>query len=183
MEFSQEVAAVTEEHIASACSSCKRAMNAESVYCPSCGYPENGDENQRDRYWHSIKLKRDVLEDAEKKVNNVKVMLYIVAAINGLYGLFMLIGKNSLAEGLGGIIAAAIFIGCVIWVNKQPLTGILAGLSFYVLLILLAFALDPVSIFSGLLWKIVIVGIFIKGITAARDYTTYYNQLKELNAV
>ncbi|MBV6641124.1 MAG: hypothetical protein KI791_10410 [Cyclobacteriaceae bacterium] len=163
------------------CSKCNSILNDEDVYCPNCGYPERADESEKGKYEYRIKLKKDVLEDAEKKMKSVKILLYVIAGLNFAMGLYYLSEDLTFYDGIGSLIAAGIFIACVVWVNKQPLTGILAAFIFWILLQLSVVLVDPALIFSGIILKVVFIAIFIKGINSARDYQKFSQQLKEIN--
>ena len=165
------------------CSRCNTLVSNQDTFCTECGYPTNGTQEEKDRYEYGIKLKRDVVEDAQKKLKNVKILLYVVAGLNVVVGLFYLSSDLTFADGIGSLIAGAIFLGCVVWVNKQPLTGILAAFAFWIVLQLLAILVDPTLIFRGILLKIIFIGIFIKGIASARDAKKFTDQLREMNAL
>lgn len=164
------------------CSKCSTPLLENDVFCSSCGFPERGTDKDRGLYEYRIKLKKNVLEDAQKKLRNVKILLIVIAVINLLVGIYYLTDDSTFFESLASFIAAAVFLGCAFWVEKQPMTGIIAGFSFWGLLQLAAIFVDPVNIVSGILWKILIVVIFIKGIASAKDAKKFTEQLKELKA-
>lgn len=111
-------------------------------------------------------------EISEKKttINKGRSALFIVA------GLYVIVGvvEGFFIEGhdiLYGIIdwfAAAVFVGFGIWSFYRPYLALIAGLSFYGLLILLIFALDPTTIFSGIIWKVFIIYALVSGIKTAK---------------
>lgn len=165
------------------CSKCNSPLTEEDKFCSNCGYPERGTTAEKNKYNLSVKLKKDVVDDAKKKLKNVKILLFVVAGINVIVGIVQLMDAITFNDGIGSLITAAVFLGCVIWVNNQPLTGILAAFSFWVLLQLSVVLIDPTLLLSGLFLKIVIIGIFIKGISSARDAKKYAEQLKEMKAI
>lgn len=165
------------------CSKCTTVLGENDKFCNSCGFPERGTEEDQKKYNYRIKIKKDVIEDAQKKLKNVRGVLYFIIGINVLVGIYYLTNDLTFYDGLGSLIAAVIFTGCLIWVNKQALTGILAAFVFWIVLQLLAIIVDPSTIIQGLLLKIIIVGVFIKGIISARDLKKYTIQLEEMKAV
>ena len=54
---------------------------------------------------------------------------------------------------------------------------------FWILLQLSVVLVDPALLFNGILLKIIFIGIFIKGISSAKDAKKYTGQLKEMNAI
>ncbi|SMG20548.1 hypothetical protein SAMN05661096_01109 [Marivirga sericea] len=164
------------------CSKCKASITAEDVFCSNCGYPENADQEEKDKYEYRIKLKMNVLKDAKKKLKNVKILLWVLAGLHLVVGLAFLSQEITFYDGIGPIIAAVIFIACVFWVNKQPLVGIMAAFIFWVLLQLSVVLVDPALLLSGIILKIVFIGIFVKGISSAKDYKEFSQKLRTLNA-
>ena len=165
--------------LVSQCSQCKVALNTEDIYCPNCGFPERAEESEKGKYIYRIQLKKNVINDAKKKLKNVRILLWIVIVLNIISGLFLLF--NDVIElAIGSLISAAIYIGCLIWVGKQPLIGIMAAFIFWILMEALAIFADPSMTFRGIILKIIFIVIFIKGISSARDYQNYSAQLNEL---
>lgn len=154
------------------CSNCSKPLNKADVYCGNCGYPENGSEQEQRKFNYSKKLKQDVIEDAKKKLKNVKIVLYIMAGVN-VIALFYYFYNNAMAEVIGSIVGACVFIACALWVNKKPLIAVLSAFGFWLLLQVLSAFLEPGTIIQGLLLKIIVVSIFIKGIKSAKDYKNY----------
>ncbi len=163
------------------CSQCKVELNPEDVYCPNCGFPERADESEKSRYIHRIQLKKNVITDAKKKLKNVKILLWVVIVLNFLYGIILL-ANDSIDLAIGSLISAAIYVGCLIWVGKQPLIGIMAAFIFWILIQAIVVFSEPTLIFNGIILKIIFIVIFIKGINSARDYQNYTAQLNELKA-
>jgi uncharacterized membrane protein YccC len=116
-------------------------------------------------------------------MKNVKILLYVIAGINVVVGLFLLMDSVTFVDGISSFVAAAVFIGCAIWVNNQPLTGVIAAFVFWLLLQLSAILIDPAMLFQGIILKVIFIGIFIKGISSANDAKKYTAQLKEMKAI
>ncbi len=163
------------------CSQCKVALNPEDVYCPNCGFPERAEESEKGKYIYRIQLKKNVITDAKKKLKNVRILLWIVIVLNIISGIFLLF-NNIVELAIGSLISAAIYIGCLIWVGKQPLIGIMAAFIFWILMESISMFSDPNLIFKGIILKVIFVIIFIKGIKSAKDYQNYSSQLKNLKA-
>lgn len=165
------------------CSNCKSPIGESDAFCGNCGFPEKGTDDEKNKFHYRIKLKTDVVKDAEKKVRNVRTLLFVLAALNivlGFFFIFILDSGLTFADGVGFLISALVFIGCAIWVNKQPLMGVLAAFGFYLFLQVLGAIIDPTTIFKGIILKIIIIGVFIKGVNSARDAKKYKEQLAEM---
>jgi len=164
------------------CSHCNESISSEDVFCPNCGYPENGDQKEKDKFEYRIKLRKNVLNDAKKKLKNVKILLWVLAALNLVLGIIFLMEDLTFYDGIGLIISAIVFSACVFWVNKQPLTGILAAFIFWLLLQFSVVFTDPALLLNGIILKLVFIGIFVKGISSAKDYNEYSQKLQTINA-
>lgn len=164
------------------CTKCNTEINQEDVFCSNCGYPENGDQEEKDKFDYRIKLKMNVLKDAKKKLKNVKILLWVLAGLHLLGGLFYISQEVTFYDGIGALIACVIFMACILWVKNQPLTGIMAAFIFWILMQLSVVFVDPALLFSGIILKIIFIGIFIKGISSAKDYKEYSQKLQTINA-
>lgn len=166
------------------CFNCKHLVSADEIYCSECGYPQNGSDDDKNTFERRIMRKKEVVKDAEKRIKNVKILLYVLAGLSVVVGLFYIFGgnENLFADGIVSLISGLVFIGCAIWVNKQPLTGILAAFIYWIVLQVLYSIVVPSSIFSGIIIKIIIIGVFIKGINSAKDASKYQEQLSAMKA-
>lgn len=165
------------------CSNCRTPFEGQDIFCTECGYPENGSDKEKDLFYYRIKLKKDVIEEARKKMKNVKGILIFMAVVNLLFGIYYTTSEATLLDGIVNLIIAGVFGGCTFWVDKQPLTGVLAGFIFWILIQLLLAIGDPLTLIHGFIWKFIFIGIFIKGIMSARDVKKYSADLKALKAI
>jgi zinc ribbon protein len=167
----------------SICSKCQTSILENSKFCPSCGFPQNGTLEEKKQYNFRIGLKKNVVKSASKKLKNVKTLLYILASLNFLVGLYFISNDNMVNQGIGNLLISVVFLGCVAWVNNQPLIGIMAAFAFWILLQILTVIIDPTQLFSGIILKVIIFGVFIKGVSSAKDYNQFSAELKEMNEV
>lgn len=164
------------------CSKCNSSLGEIDTFCSNCGYPEKGTPIEKAKFNHSLELKRNVVQDAEKKLKSVKMLLYALSGLNFLIGIYYFPNEATFGQGISSLIASIIFLGCVVWVNNQPLTGILAAFIFWILLQLSVILVDPLLLFSGIILKIVFIGIFVKGISSAIDVRNYAKQMEEVSS-
>lgn len=162
----------------STCFYCKSSpLGDEIVYCPSCGFPQRGTEKeQSDFVWKKRALHRQ-LEEMQLKMDKAGNMLFITA---GLFLVSYLIaaiqmGLSVLIEG--GIICGA-FVGFGFWARKNPYPAVLTGLIFLGTVLLLYAIINPVTIISGIIWKIAIISALIYGLKAAREAKALREELQ-----
>jgi len=114
--------------------------------------------------------KASLKADTNKSINRGRYALFVIGAlylIVGAYEGFMMAGAE-LIFGVIDWIAAGVFIGLGIWSYKKASMALILGLSFYVLIILLMFAIEPISLVSGIICKALIIVYLVNAIVTAR---------------
>jgi len=163
------------------CSNCKSDIDSSEKFCNNCGFPENGDEKEKTKFNFGIKLKKEALADANKKLKQVRILLYVLAGLNLVMGLFWILNEETFFDAIGSFFGAVVFFICAFWVKKQPLTGVLAAFIFWLVVQSLVIFIDPALLLKGIIWKVLIVGFFIKGIQSAKDVKEFTEKLNRNN--
>lgn len=104
-------------------------------------------------------------------INKGRYALFIVGALYVIFGFveaFVMEG-HELLFGIIDWFVAAVFIGLGVWSYKKASLALIIGLSFYILLILLLFAIEPTTIVKGIFWKVIVIYSLIYGIKTARE--------------
>lgn len=117
------------------------------------------------------KRKIRVAEEGKTEVTKARNALFIIGGFYVLMGFaeaFLLDG-HELLFGIIDWIIAGVFIGLGFWTNSKPFVSLLIGLIFYVCLVLLFFAVEPETILRGIIWKVVIIVVLVKGIMNAME--------------
>jgi len=156
---------ITEETVY--CKSCTAQATANDQFCNSCGYPLKGTEDEQKTFLMDKSHKELNLDEAKRQVRRARNALYCVAGATMLSGL-ILYGLNK--DGtllLVNAILAVLFAGIGLWCTRMPLAGVITGTSLYALIIILNAVTSPLTILSGIIFKIFIIGFFIRGIKSA----------------
>lgn len=180
---SMEPSAPQEEPIITKCPNCCATLEDGSKFCHECGFPARGDDKEQKQYYHRKKLKYDVWQEANKKVRRARNLILVIAGLNFIAGLIYLLATELMADAVGMLIAAVVYLGCAIWATRQPLMGFLAALSLFIIIWVVSAIVDPSYIYRGIILKIIFLVIFIRGISSARDAKNYEKQLKEMKAL
>jgi len=153
------------------CAACNVQVLNDDAFCTNCGYPLHG-TNQEQRNFISIREAKEIdLSEANKKIKRASIALYVVAGTTALLGLAMVglskdpAAKNSLL--ITNLILAAIYGGLGFWCNQKPLAAIISGSALYALVLILNAIVNPLTIISGIIFKIIIIGFFVRGIKSA----------------
>jgi Flp pilus assembly protein TadB len=155
-------------------------LTPENRFCPSCGFPQGGTEDEQKRY---ITNKRIQLANLDTTGQNVK------KARNALFGAAVLYGLNYIVAGaqnawsplvlIEGLIVVGAFVGLGIYANRNAYAAALAGLIVFCTLIVGFAVIEPLTLISGIIWKVIILSALIYGLKAAREYKRLHAELSE----
>jgi hypothetical protein len=156
-------------------------LKTEDAFCPNCGFPQGGSQGEMQQYVRNVHNKKRLLEEQKDAVKKAKNILFILAALNLLGGLFLgLIINNDTALLIGCLVAAGIYFALGLWSRTQPFPAILTGFFIYIVLIGLEAIGDPSTILKGIIIKGFIIYGFIYGYKGAKDSQRLETELKEI---
>lgn len=151
------------------CKSCYEKVNETDAFCDNCGYPLKGSETEQQDFIVNRTYKEIDLEEYTKQIKKAGMTLYLIAAFMLLGGVILYATSKETAILIGSVIISGLFVSLGFWSRKKPLAAIVSGAALYAILIILSAIENPLSIVSGIIWKILIIGAFIRGIKAAID--------------
>lgn len=112
------------------------------------------------------------MQGYDKHIRNARIMLYIVAGLQ-LLPILLLPGgidENARAILIGlQIFFAAVFVGMAIWTKYKPYAALLTATIFFLSIWILGAIINPASIFSGILIKVILMILLILGLRNARE--------------
>jgi hypothetical protein len=153
------------------CGSCYNKVNDTDAFCDNCGYPIMGTLAEQQAFVDNKMVKEIDLEDYKSKIKNAGNKLFWIAGIFAVSGFALYATGNDAEEKtntlIGCLIISLIFVALGAWSRKKPLAALISGAGLYGIVIILGAIENPLSIISGIIWKIIIIGAFIKGIKAA----------------
>ena len=124
---------------------------------------------------HEVRMedtkKESMKSETTKTINKGRVALFIIAGLYTIVGFMeaFTIQGHELIFGVIDWFIAAVFVGLGIWSYRKASLAMIIGLVFYVLIVLLLALVEPSTIVSGILWKILIVTYLVYGIKTARE--------------
>lgn len=151
------------------CKACRKHFDTAVTYCTNCGYPFDADFQTQSAFIAEFLRERSKTIAGKDEMRKGANALFGAAVLYLVSSLISSIQAGA-PELIAGIIVSAIFVGLGIWAQKQAMPALISGISLFTLLILAAAILEPATIVSGFLWKLLIYGFLIRGIKAARDY-------------
>lgn len=149
------------------CSNCQSNIEIEALFCSNCGYPENGTEKEKAVFFAKKAMDKNKHVDAGEKINSARNTLYVIAALSFVFGLIFYFSSKDILVLITNIILAVLYVALGLWSSKKPLMALLLGLVLYITTIVISAIVDPSTIISGILWKIIIISYLGKGIYSA----------------
>ena len=167
------------------CGSCFKSVGVNDAFCDSCGYPLKGTEADQKNFIAIRNAKEIDLDAAREKIKKAGSVLYWISGATLVVGLLLFMieyvkgGDNSeaVATVIVNIILGAIYLALASWSKRKPFAAIVSGLSLYVLVIILSAIVNPVSLASGFIIKIVFIIYFVKGIKSALEAESLKKEL------
>ncbi|SER19211.1 hypothetical protein [Pedobacter rhizosphaerae] len=164
---------MTENQTNSLCNCCARPFNFNDIFCNSCGYPLNGTEQEQKNHISNRAIKEIDLVEFKQSIEKARTSLYWIAAIIGLSAIFEAVTAESeeilFASLVVNVILIGAFLAFAVIGKTKPTTALIAGLSVYVIIILLNAILEPSTLVRGIIFKVIIIGYLVKGLKAVLE--------------
>lgn len=151
----------------SGCSICKTPMVSENIFCPECGFPENGTDKDVAQFHARNAMKNNEHMDADKKIKSARNVLYVLAGFTIVFGIIYFFIEKDDAILVTNVILGLIYLVLGSWTTKKPLVAILLGFLLYLTVIIISAIVEPSSIVRGVIFKIIIIGYLAKGVYSA----------------
>ncbi|GAA4111582.1 hypothetical protein GCM10022393_09400 [Aquimarina addita] len=149
------------------CSQCNFGITLETKFCTHCGFPEHGDEKEQAVFHANKVMKKSKIKDDAKKINSARKTLYWMAGIFFVFGLFYYFTLQDISVLLVNVVLAVIYLVLAYWSQKKPFAALLSALLLYLTVVAMNAIAEPVSLFQGIIFKILIISFLIKGINSA----------------
>ena len=112
------------------------------------------------------------LDGYDKTIKNARTALFVVAAVQVIFGCIMY--GSGAYEDPGIILGVAIAIGVVFlllgfWTKSKPYTAIVTGLVLFIVLHVLEAISDPTQIYKGVIMKVLVIVYLVKSLGDAKE--------------
>jgi hypothetical protein len=165
-------------HIA-ICEHCKAENLPEKKFCTQCRFPMAGTDEEKSRFRSDIAKNQILLKDAEERIQSAKNIIYVLAGFSIIVGLILFFSQDDTASLVVYGLIAILYLGLAAWCSANPFSAILTAFIVYITLQIVSAFIDPVTIVSGLLWKVIFIAAFIKGIRAATEARSFMQDLEK----
>ncbi|MBL3658715.1 hypothetical protein [Fulvivirga sediminis] len=139
------------------CKYCQTETTEETAECNVCRYPIKGTEKEQASFVAKQIIQKREVEESYEKLKKARNILFIIGGFYIVFPFTPLSGTITQFAIIVSVILGVIFTIFAFLTYKSPLVAIgiplFLTLAFYVVLLLI----NPILLFTGLLWKIIIV--------------------------
>ena len=160
------------------CDNCRAIITTEK-FCTACGFPVRGTAEERMHYQGKVSSSQYWLKESKKKINEGKIVIYILAALTFIFGVFVGLSREDYGLMIVNLIICLLYLICAAWADKNPFGAILTSFVIYLTLQVVEAFVDPASLFQGIILKVVFIGVFIKGIRSATEAQRLIKELEQ----
>ena len=147
------------------CPTCKTEYDSQPDICGKCGFPFSGTDKEKSIFIGQQITKKGKITGTKDKIKRARSILWVIGALNIV--LPFLIYQNDIDYDLyviTGFIIGFIFIGFGFLTLKKPFISILIPLIILILSYVFAVIENPISIFQGLILKVIFLTGLIYGL-------------------
>lgn len=165
------------------CEHCNAENAPDKKFCTQCRYPIGGTDEEKHKFRGDIHLSKIRLKDAEDKIRTARIIIYVLAGFCLIAGLIAYFGQDDAATLMVNGLICILYLGLSAWVSSNPFGALLTAFIIYLTLILVNAIIDPVTLLSGILWKVIFIGALVKGIRSATEARTLMRELEKAKVV
>lgn len=157
-----------------ACPVCYTNAQQTDAFCGKCGYPLKGSKQEQEDFKQTQYQLEANLSLAEHQIRRGGMTLYILSGITFVAGILLgfvaspdfvekMFGTPQLPFGIVLLVLSVAYLGLGLWSRQRPFAALLIALILYCTLLLMDMVADPVSLFKGIIWKVLIIVALVRG--------------------
>lgn len=164
------------------CDNCKAENPSDKNFCSACSFPVGGTADEQRNFRLLVSSRKRLLSDAHDKIKSAKNIIYVLAGIFFVFGLFTGLVNNDFPMLVVNLFMCILYLIFAAWCTKNPFGAILTAFIVYITLQVVNAFVEPTSIASGFIIKIFVVAALVKGIRSARESQEYLKELEKFKA-
>lgn len=164
-----------------ACENCGRVNLASQKFCTHCSFPVNGTEEEKNRFKAKINGHKYLMIEAQKELKKPKIIILVLAGFMLVFGFYQGFAKDDFPTMIVNLCLSLLYLILAAWANKNPFGAILTALIVYITVNVVNAFVEPITLFQGIILKIIFIGAFIKGIRSAKDAQEHLAELEKMN--
>jgi Ca2+/Na+ antiporter len=139
------------------CKICKTAINDELTVCNVCKYPLKGTNQEQASYVANHVIQKSDVEESIERLKKSRNILFAVGAFYIVVPFTPLMNAPSTFAMIISIVLGCIFVGFGFLTFKNPKMALIIPLSLTVLYYLILLIINPLYLWTGILWKMIIL--------------------------
>ncbi|MFK7748371.1 MAG: hypothetical protein AB8B65_08280 [Kordia sp.] len=151
----------TIETVENKCPHCGVEVAKVAIICEDCKFPIAGTEKEKAIFIGRQTLNISKVASSEEVVTRTQIILYIVAAFKVFSAFLVYSNFKSVSDTIFYLVIALILGVFAYLLPKKPVVFILASLGVILGYYLLLYLLNPILVYSGILWKFVTIGLLL----------------------
>lgn len=152
------------------CYCCKATYNESDKFCGKCGYPLKATPEEQKKFSINYTLNRFEKDIVKGRLQEVRIILYVISAFTLIYGFVYFIESKSIVLLIVYILFAIMYFLFAVWAKKNAFAASLTGGIVYVSTIVFMAFIYPLSIFSGIIFKVIFIIAFIRATYGSYKY-------------
>src|SRR5258706_112174 len=165
-----------------ACENCGCPCPNNQKFCSKCSFPINGTAEEKNQFKAKVSGHKFLAKEAEKELKKPRIIICVLAGIVFLMGLYQGLANDDFVTMIVNLCISLLYLILAAWANKNPFGAILTALIVYITINVINAFVEPLSLFQGIILKIIFIGAFIKGIRSAKDAQEHLAELEKMNA-
>ncbi|MFL1894203.1 hypothetical protein ACJRPK_00785 [Aquimarina sp. 2-A2] len=154
------------------CSQCATVLTTETKFCTHCGYPELGSEKEQSQFHAKRVMANQQHEVNTKRIASAQKTLYWMSGIFLVFGLFYFFRTEDISILITNAILSILYLLLAFWTKEKPFAALLSALLLYLTVIAINAVVDPMSLLSGIIMKVIFLSLLIKGLYSASQSTS-----------
>lgn len=167
---------------AGACENCHAVNHSRSNFCVECSFPIGGTEEEKTSFRLTVSSRKRFLSDARDKIRSAKNVIFVLAGIFFLFGLYTGFGLDDFPTMIVNLFLCVVYLVLAAWCSRNPLGAILTAFIIYATLMVVNLVIDPTTLFQGIIMKCIIIAALVKGMRSAQEAKGYLSELQNLKA-
>lgn len=165
------------------CPNCLSGNASDRKFCSQCSFPIAGSDDDKKQFRANVARHKFLVKNAEDKISSARTIIYILAGLFFLSGIFVWYTAESFEMLLVNLIIALMYLIFASWSNSNPSGAILTAFIVYLTVQFVNFMVNPASLFSGIILKVIAIVAFVKGIQSAFEAKQSLKELEKVKAV
>jgi len=165
------------------CKNCKTQLIDSLSACITCNFPINGSEKEQARFIAKQVIDKADVKESFSRLKNARYILFFLGGFYLLVPIVSLIKEANIVLFIINFLIGIFFIGSGLLTFKKPKIALIIPLCLIVFYYLILLIVDPISLMSGILWKVIVLSGLIYGLVSILKSDKILNENEYLASI